>query len=87
MYGYSETWASKLLHWILQMYVRDALNTAMDEEMGRDDKVFLMGEEVAQYDGAYKVSALHNIAMTLADFKCTKYVHLVLSKFRCVDRV
>jgi hypothetical protein len=28
----------------------------MDEEMDRDDKVFLMGEEVAQYDGAYKVS-------------------------------
>ena len=38
------------------MYVRDALNSAMDEEMQRDDKVFLMGEEVAQYDGAYKVS-------------------------------
>jgi len=36
--------------------VRDALNTAMDEEMERDDKVFLLGEEVAQYDGAYKVS-------------------------------
>jgi pyruvate dehydrogenase E1 component beta subunit len=29
---------------------------AMDEEMKRDDKVFLLGEEVAQYDGAYKVS-------------------------------
>ena len=28
---------------------------AMDEEIERDDKVFLMGEEVAQYDGAYKV--------------------------------
>lgn len=39
-----------------QMTVRDALNTAMDEEMEKDDKVFLMGEEVAQYDGAYKVS-------------------------------
>lgn len=36
--------------------VRDALNMAMDEEMKRDDKVFLLGEEVAQYDGAYKVS-------------------------------
>src|SRR3974377_1962762 len=35
---------------------RDALNQAMTEEMERDHKVFLMGEEVAQYDGAYKVS-------------------------------
>ena len=39
-----------------QMTVRDALNSALDEEMERDEKVFLMGEEVAQYDGAYKVS-------------------------------
>lgn len=39
-----------------QMTVRDALNAAMDEEMERDDRVFLLGEEVAQYDGAYKVS-------------------------------
>jgi pyruvate dehydrogenase E1 component beta subunit len=36
--------------------VRDALRDAMAEEMRRDDKVFLMGEEVAQYQGAYKVS-------------------------------
>ncbi|XGW28241.1 hypothetical protein V3C99_008217 [Haemonchus contortus] len=36
--------------------VRDALNQAMDEEIKRDDRVFLIGEEVAQYDGAYKVS-------------------------------
>jgi pyruvate dehydrogenase E1 component beta subunit len=36
--------------------VREALNSAMDEEMKRDSKVFLMGEEVAQYNGAYKVS-------------------------------
>jgi pyruvate dehydrogenase E1 component beta subunit len=35
---------------------REALNQAMDEEMERDDRVFLMGEEVAEYDGAYKVS-------------------------------
>lgn len=35
--------------------VRDALNQAMDEELERDERVFLMGEEVAQYDGAYKV--------------------------------
>ncbi|XP_019620651.1 PREDICTED: pyruvate dehydrogenase E1 component subunit beta, mitochondrial-like [Branchiostoma belcheri] len=39
-----------------QMTVRDALNTAMNEEMKRDESVFLLGEEVAEYDGAYKVS-------------------------------
>eukprot|EP00924_Labyrinthula_sp_SR-Ha-C_P015594 snap_masked-scaffold_4-processed-gene-4.34-mRNA-1 protein AED:0.13 eAED:0.13 QI:0/-1/0/1/-1/1/1/0/355 len=38
------------------MTVREALNSALDEEMARDDTVFLMGEEVAQYQGAYKVS-------------------------------
>src|SRR5207248_9468791 len=38
------------------MTVRDALRDAMVEEMRRDDTVFLMGEEVAQYQGAYKVS-------------------------------
>lgn len=35
---------------------REALNQAMVEEMERDDRVFLMGEEVAEYNGAYKVS-------------------------------
>ena len=35
---------------------RDALNQALREEMQRDDRVFLMGEEVGQYNGAYKVS-------------------------------
>ena len=35
---------------------RDALNQALREEMHRDDRVFLMGEEVGEYDGAYKVS-------------------------------
>ena len=35
--------------------VRDALNSALDEEIERDERVFLLGEEVAQYDGAYKV--------------------------------
>ena len=37
------------------MSVRDALNSALDEELSRDSKVFLMGEEVGQYNGAYKV--------------------------------
>ncbi len=35
---------------------REALNQAMSEEMERDDRVYLIGEEVAEYDGAYKVS-------------------------------
>ncbi len=35
---------------------REAIREAMNEEMRRDEKVFLMGEEVAQYNGAYKVS-------------------------------
>ena len=36
--------------------VRDALRDAMAEELRADDRVFLMGEEVAQYQGAYKIS-------------------------------
>jgi pyruvate dehydrogenase E1 component beta subunit len=35
---------------------REAIREAMNEEMRRDEKVFLMGEEVAEYNGAYKVS-------------------------------
>jgi len=43
------------------MTVREALCMAMDEEMERDKNVFLMGEEVGQYQGAYKVSkGLHD---------------------------
>lgn len=38
------------------MTYRDALNAALREEMLRDDAVFLIGEEVAEYNGAYKVS-------------------------------
>jgi len=36
--------------------IREAITQAMDEEISRDERVFLMGEEVAQYDGAYKMS-------------------------------
>jgi len=39
-----------------KMTVREALNQALDEEIARDPNVFLMGEEVAKYNGAYKVS-------------------------------
>ena len=41
---------------LVKTSVRDALRDAMAEEMRRDEAVFLMGEEVAQYQGAYKVS-------------------------------
>lgn len=39
-----------------ELQLREALRRAMVEEMRRDERVFLMGEEVAYYDGAYKVS-------------------------------
>ena len=41
---------------LVKTTIRDALRDAMAEEMRRDDSVFLIGEEVAQYQGAYKVS-------------------------------
>ena len=39
-----------------EIAIREALREAMSEEMRRDENVFLMGEEVAEYNGAYKVS-------------------------------
>jgi len=39
-----------------ELQFREAIRDAMDEEMARDENVFLMGEEVAEYNGAYKVS-------------------------------
>lgn len=39
-----------------ELALRDALNEAMSEEMRRDKDVFIMGEEVAEYNGAYKVT-------------------------------
>ena len=39
-----------------EVQFREALNEAMSEEMRRDSNIFLMGEEVAEYNGAYKVS-------------------------------
>ncbi|XP_042017669.1 pyruvate dehydrogenase E1 component subunit beta-1, mitochondrial-like [Salvia splendens] len=38
------------------MTVRDALNSALDEEMSADPKVYVMGEEVGEYQGAYKIT-------------------------------
>jgi len=40
----------------IEVPVREAINQAIDEEMTRDEKVFVIGEEVAQYQGAYKVT-------------------------------
>jgi len=39
-----------------QLSIREALNEALEEELERDERVFLMGEEVGHYEGAYKVS-------------------------------
>lgn len=39
-----------------ELQFREALKEAIDEEMGRDERVFVMGEEVAEYNGAYKVT-------------------------------
>src|ERR1700759_884470 len=41
---------------MVTMTIREALRDAMAEEMRRDPDVFLMGEEVAEYQGAYKIS-------------------------------
>ncbi|PIA50958.1 hypothetical protein AQUCO_01100046v1 [Aquilegia coerulea] len=41
---------------VKEMTVRDALNSALDEEMSADPKVFVMGEEVGEYQGAYKIT-------------------------------
>ncbi|HEX8420004.1 MAG TPA: pyruvate dehydrogenase complex E1 component subunit beta, partial [Sphingomonas sp.] len=41
---------------MVKLTLREALRDAMAEEMRRDDRVFVMGEEVAQYQGAYKVT-------------------------------
>ena len=62
---------------------RDALNEAMSEEMRRDKRVFLLGEEVAEYDGAYKVSRgmlqefgpkrIVDTPISESGFKCISY--------------
>ena len=41
---------------MVEKQFREVIKDAMSEEMRRDPKVFLMGEEVAQYNGAYKAS-------------------------------
>ncbi|RMY77339.1 hypothetical protein D0862_13576 [Hortaea werneckii] len=53
---WQRSYASESSGGVKEYQVRDALNEAMAEEMERNEKVFLMGEEVAQYNGAYKVT-------------------------------
>jgi hypothetical protein len=56
--------------YVVNQTVREALNTAMEEEMRRDETVFIMGEEVARYNGAYKVggdSVVDMLNFALAD--------------------
>lgn len=43
-------------HFSRTLTVRDAINSALDEELTRDEKVFVIGEEVGNYQGAYKVT-------------------------------
>ena len=59
------------------MTVRDALNMAMDEEVNRDERVFVIGEEVAQYDGAYKVSEIVLLCNALRLTMC-KWIKAIL---------
>ena len=40
----------------IDMTVREAINVGIDKEMEADESVFILGEEVAQYQGAYKVT-------------------------------
>ncbi len=48
----------------IDMTVRDAINSAIDEEMERNEEVFILSEEVAQYQGAYKVETFDVATMT-----------------------
>lgn len=54
------------------MTCRDALNQAMDEEMARDPNVFIMGEEVGYYNGAYKV---RNCLLSATGHSCIYLQH------------
>ena len=58
---------------------REALREAMSEEMRRDDRVFLMGEEVAEYNGAYKVSQ-----GICGKCLCRSLIHFSTSGVACV---
>jgi pyruvate dehydrogenase E1 component beta subunit len=59
-----------------ELTLRDALNEALAEEMRRDETVFLMGEEVAEYNGAYKVSK-----GLLAEFGAKRVIDTPIAEF------
>lgn len=61
--------------------VRDALNSAIDEEMERDERVFILGEEVAQYDGAYKVSSTSSSSLASPFFISNLYKIVLCNRF------
>lgn len=54
--------------------VREALNQALVEEMERDERVFIIGEEVAEYDGAYKVHIGVEIYAKKEHFVCIIFI-------------
>lgn len=60
--SYRRTYASEASK---DVTVRDALNEALAEELERNEKVFVLGEEVAQYNGAY-VSRIRKFPVALA---------------------
>ncbi|KEP53481.1 pyruvate dehydrogenase E1 component beta subunit [Rhizoctonia solani 123E] len=62
------------------MTVREALNAAMEEEMLRDETVFIMGEEVARYNGAYKAS-IRTIVLARAHLTLIQVTKGLLDKF------
>ncbi|KAL4489225.1 hypothetical protein ABPG72_006289 [Tetrahymena utriculariae] len=47
---------SNKFHFSRTLTVREAINSALDEEVARDEKVFIIGEEIANYQGAYKIT-------------------------------
>jgi pyruvate/2-oxoglutarate/acetoin dehydrogenase E1 component len=55
------------------MTIREAINSGIDEEMERDPTVFVIGEEVAQYQGAYKVST--KISCVLIIYSLSLYIY------------
>ena len=56
------------------MTVREALNAAMEEEMLRDENVFIIGEEVARYNGAYKVR--HTVGIYFVQYSPHAFVYV-----------
>ena len=53
--------------------IREALRDGMAEEMARDENVFIMGEEVAEYQGAYKVTGFVGTLWSQESYRYTDY--------------